>query len=386
MRTKTSILMYALIASVLIGFSNATPSLITCSGTGGIFTAAYAGGPNNTPGLAGQYSGAWNYAGMSSIILLIVTLDFGVMAVAYAIGMGFQIQSLTNFAKTEMLEGVFNVAILATIGFAVISVYPAMVFFLNVAQLNTAAPVIPASTGGIYVSLCNDISTNIINSGFNNWIGLTGTLFLANTLQSVNVLAIPNSYGYAYQPFAGLALLVQLLWDDQTAFFGTMFFGMFLVVMLFVIYYLFPIFLYVGLALRAFPWTRAAGGSFVAMFIAFYVIFPALMLPFVTNTSAIGVCNPPMSGSGYVNPLCNPGSFSGHSLKSILTFTFASNFNFGEVYYDDVVAFVDGFFTIGLNMFGLVIALLISYEIVEKIGSILGAPSMSAQRALSRIL
>ncbi len=380
MTINVSILRLAFLASMLVGLASAaSPSLITCTGPNGIFSAQY----------AGVLAGITSYTGLANIAILIVLVDFSIMSVAYAFGTAFQITNLINFAKTELLEGVFNVAILAAVGIAILSVYPAMAFFINIAQLSsTAPPPLPGNSLGIYSALCNDISVNIINPGFTNWIGLTITLFTANTLQSINILAIPNSYGYAYQPFAGLALLIQLLWDDQTAFFGTMFFGMFLVVLIFVIYYLFPLFLYTGIALRSFPWTRAAGGSFVALFIAFYIIFPALMLPFVSTTSTLGICAPPTGGSTYVNPLCNTGSFTVGSVRSILSFVnpFGHPFNFGEVYYADVTEFVSGFFQIGLNMFGLVIALLISYEIVEKIGSILGAPSMSAQRALSRIL
>ena len=83
------------------------------------------------------------------------------------------------------------------------------------------------------MALCQQISTNIIDNGFANWLGILLNLFIANTLQSLNVLVIPNSYGYAYEPAAGLAFLIQLLWDDQAAFFGTMFFGMFMIVLLF---------------------------------------------------------------------------------------------------------------------------------------------------------
>jgi hypothetical protein len=372
MRIDISILRYAFLISLLIGFASASfPSLINCYQ---IFK------PPPNP-YAGALANLTDYSGMANIVLLIVILDFSILSVAYAFGTAFQITNLTTFAQTELLEGVFNVIIFAAIGFGILSVYPAIAFFINVAQLGSSGPVaVPSSSLGIYTQLCSYISSNIINSGFTNWLGLIVNLYIANTMQSANLLAIPNSFGYAYQPFAGIALLIQLLWDDQAAFFGTMFFGMFLVSLLFIIYYLFPIFLYAGIALRSFPWTRAAGGSLVALFIAFYIVFPALMFPFLASTHpGPGICS-----AGAANPLCNPGSFAGNSISGLMSGL--SNFNFGVTYYLDIVDFVSGFFYVGLNMFGLVIALLISYEIVEKIGSILGAPSMNAQRALSRIL
>ena len=40
----------------------------------------------------------------------------------------------------------------------------------------------------------------------------------------------------------------------------------------------------------------------------------------------------------------------------------------------------------GVQIIGLIVALFISYEIVEKIGGLLGAPSLQPQRALGRVL
>lgn len=377
MKINISILRFVFLLSVLTGIASAG-SMINCNQ---IFSATY----------AGNLAKFTDFSGIAEICILIVMLDFSIVSVVYAFGAGFQIQNLTNFAKQELLEGVFNLIILVAVGGAVLAVYGGLSFFLNVAQYGTttygtATYVQPgATTHDIYVGLCNGIDSNVIWLGFSNWAYLTVNLFVANTLSFFNVLIIPNSWGYAYQPFGGTSLLITLLWDDQAAYFGTMFFGMFLVVLLFIIYYLFPIFLFTGLALRSFPWTRAAGGSLIAMFIAFYIVFPALMYPFVTGAPGSFICpQPAPPPPPATNPLCLPTSFKTAAVNSFLGLF--HNYNFGEQYYTDVTNFAGGFFGIGLDMFGLVIALLISYEMVEKIGSILGAPSMNAQRALSRIL
>lgn len=364
--------------SVLAGVANAG-SIINCNQ---IFSSTYAG-----PIATFLYgAGGNNFSGIADICILLVMLDFSIVSVIYAIGTGFNLNNLVNFSKTELVEGVFNLIILVAVGGTALAVYGAVVFFANVGQAGlttygTVAYVAPPATAqGMFVNLCTGIDSNIMWLGFTNWAWLVVNLFSANIYSSINVLVIPNSWGYAYQPFGGYSLLVQLLWDDQAAYFGAMFFGMFLVALLFVIYYLFPIFLFTGLALRSFPWTRAAGGSFIALFVAFYIIFPALMYPFVTGTSGEILCS-----TGHITLLCEGamGSFHSTALSSLVS---GFNENFGDQYYLDVTGFAGGWFGIGLAMFGLVIALLISYEIVEKLGSILGAPSISAQRALSRIL
>lgn len=383
MRLPTMLLMSVFLISALFGITNATAPfvLVNCQ-------TLFANGVSSYSGPIGAVT---DFTGIVNICIVLLLVDFSVLSIAYAIGSGFQIDTLTNFAKQEILEGVLNAAILVAIGLTVLSVYPAMNFMVNIAQLGqpnvgtltglSGQPI--ASSVDVYYALCSNIDLNIVSSGFTNWMQLIVNLYIANFLQSINILAIPNSYGYAYQPFAGVALLVQLLWDDQTAFFGTMFFGMFTIILLFVIYYLFPIFLYVGIALRSLPWTRAAGGSLIAMFIAFYIVFPALMLPFVVlSTSNTGtVCGGTNAGS----PLCHQASFLSDSIGGIIG-ALGNSFDLGQFYYTDVVGFVEGFWYIGINLFGLVVSLLISYELVEKIGGLLGSSSISAQRALSRVL
>lgn len=417
MRIAISILRYALLISLLVGVVSAA-NLINCDA---LFSPQY----------AGNLATLTDYTGMANITLMIVLLDFSIMSVLYAISMlvptsgqlyPFQTSNLQSFVKTELLEGVFNVIILVAVGFGALSVSGAIIFFVNVAQLGSSAPIMVPPGTGIYPLLCSYINTNIMNTGFTNWFSLIVNLYVANTMETFTVIFMPNSYGFAYQPFVGMTALVQLLWDDQSAFLGVMFFGAFLTILLFIIDFLFPIFLYVGLALRSFPWTRAAGGSMIAMFFAFYIVFPALMVPFLVLTHpGPGICGGGGNGSGLnpfdfndgwngpgiydnipgtafigtraqynaypaanENPLCSDSDFFGASKAAIVQYL--ANFNYGEVFVSDVVGFVNGFFFIGLNIFGLVIAILISYEIVEKLGSILGAPSMSAQRALSRIL
>ena len=372
------------------GTGVAGPGGLNLGGNGGLF-----GGGPNPGGYAGTFGTFTNFQGLISIAILIMVVMFGILSVAYAIGAAFQIQNLTNFAKQEMLEQVFNAAVIAIILVGIQSMAPFLTFFANLGITGTnyvSSTPVPAFAGNtqsstIFIDLCNAVNHNIIGPAFTNWFFLVIDLFWVNIFNSFTVNLMPNGLGVSAAPYGGLMLLVQLIWDDQSTYMGAMFFGIFLVVLLFFIYYLFPLFLYLGLALRSFPWTRAAGGSLMAMFIAFYIIFPGLLFPFVYivngqgSATSAGLCN----GSQYAsNPFCQPPTFAIESLKVV--FAQAFQLSFAQSYYNDVKAFVDGMIQVGLSIFGLVIALLIAYESVEKIGTILGAPSASAQRVLSRVL
>lgn len=389
MQTRNFVLAFAIFSLLLAGTISAatvTSPIIDCDqDNAGLFNSpAYVG-----TALYNLTSNNGAYGGFIPIAILIVLMMFSILSVVYALGTAFGIESMINFAKQEFLEGIFNLIILVAVGISMASVAGALNFFMYIASYGisntggTPTFTLPPTAEGVFAGLCNYIGVNIVDVGFKNWLGIVINLFVVNTLESLNILVIPNSFGFAAQPFGGLTLLIQLLWDDQLAYFGIMFFGMFLIVLLFIIYYLFPIFFYIGLALRSFPWTRAAGGSFIGLFIAFYIIFPALMYPFLAiGTPGAGFCSTGSSLSG--SSLCMPGNFITGSLTDLLSSLV--NFNYGEAYYTDVTSFVVGFFYVGLNIFGLIIALLISYELIEKIGTILGAPSLNAQRALSRVL
>ena len=363
-------LLVALFALIAIVHAAGSVALLNCNQ---IFSSKY----------AGPLAGLTDYSGMVSICIAIIMLDFSILSVVYALGTAFNINNMTTFARTELLEAVFNVIILTAVGVSTLSVLPAMQFFIEIVKyFIPSVPAIAASGPvSVFSGLCSYINLNIVTAGFENWLSLVGKLLISNILQSVNFIVMPNSWGYAYMPFGGIPPYIQVLWDDQAAFFGTMFFGMFLIAMHFIINYLFPIFLYVGLALRSFPWTRAAGGSLIALFIAFYIIFPALMFPFLAvSTPGPGICH-----SGSTDPLCTTGiNLLGGNLLTF--FSDIVTTNLGEMYYLEMTEFVSQFFYIGLNILGLVIALLVAYEMVEKIGGLLGTTSLNAQRAFGRVL
>ncbi len=337
------------------------------------------------------------YGAIVSVTLLVILMVFMVLGLVYAIGYAFQVQTLLTFAKTEFLESFVNLVILAIVGGGIAFAASPAYFFANLASLSTGTS-IPSSLSayGLYTTICSNVQTNIILAGLENWFGIFLNLYITNIFATgsppaggLTIHLMPNDFGVAFVPFQGMALVTTLLWDAQTTYFGTMFLGMFIIVLLMIVYFLFPLLFYVGIALRSFPWTRAAGGSLIALFIAFYIIFPSLIYPFsvripsVTNAGAgQGFCSNPSTPSS-MQILCNTNSFLTASPSDYIGLM---SFNFGDVYYADTFSFIEGIEFSGLNLVGLIIALLISYELVEKIGSLLGAPSVQGSRALSRIL
>ena len=336
------------------------------------------------------------YGSIVNIALLIILMVFLVLGVAYAFGYAFHIDSLITFAKTELLEGFGNLIIIAVVGGGISFAIGAVYFFANFAALGSGGGITPsASSYGLYTTICANVQNNIILSGLSNWFGIFVNLYITNFFATgsppaggLTIHLMPNNFGVAFVPFQGLALVTTLLWDAQTTYFGAMFLGMFIIVLLFMVYFLFPLFFYAGIVLRSFPWTRPAGGSLIALFVAFYIIFPALIYPFsVTNPASDahigqGFCsNPQIPKSMHV--LCSTQGFLSTSFGKYINLV---TFNFGAIYYDDVYSFIEGIEFTGLNLVGLIIALLVSYELIEKIGNLLGSPSLQGSRALSRIL
>ena len=399
-KTAISILLFAIILSTTVSAASSAPQpIVDC-------TSIFSSGPQN-PYLP-VLSGITGYGHIVSVALLVVLMMLLVLGVAYALGFAFHIDALMNFSRTEMLEAFGNILIIAAVGTGMHLVPAAIHFFTGLAALNTGSSTAStSSTSAFYINLCSNFQDNMIIAGLENWVGIFLNLYITNFFATgsppnggLTIHLMPNSFGIAFVPFQGMSLVTTLLWDAQLTYFGSMFMGMFLIILLFIIYFLFPIFLYVGIALRSFPWTRPAGGSFIALFIAFYIVFPALIYPF----SVVGPASDPAMGKGFCSQ--NFNSASGTSQPSQLpqsmqilcdgSSSFLTNswskylnlitFNFGDLYYDDVYSFVIGVEFTGINMVGLIIAMLISYEMVEKLGNILGAPSVQGSRALGRLL
>lgn len=386
-----SIALLSLIIGVTLSQSTSSSSLNPIVSCPDLFATS---GNQYLPALAG-ITGYGSIVGIAGLIILVVLMISGV---AYALGFSFHSDTLLNFSRTEILEAAGNLVILAVVGGAMAFAAAPMIFFANLAGLQAGtSSAIPSNVHSLYVNLCENTQNNIVLSGLSNWFGVFLNLYVSNFLAvgappegGFTLHLMPNGYGIAFSPFQGISVVTALLWDEQMTYFGAMFMGMFIIVFLFMIYFLFPIFFYVGIALRCFPWTRAAGGSFIALFIAFYIIFPSLMYPFVVSNVVNSVVNP-NAGQGFCNSSQFSGQFgslcdTGGLLSSLSKYTDLFNLQFGSLFYAQIYGFVNGIEQVGISLVGLIISMLISYELVEKLGNMLGSPSLQGSRLLGRIL
>ena len=212
--------------------------------------------------------------GLTVVIMLVMIL---IMAGLYMVAQVIKLPSLENFVKVELAE-VFLTGIIIAIFFGG--------FFA--AAFVAIGPTPSAATGtnptlyfqgpgrSVFVGDCEMIgatSTALILPIFTS-----GTIsFAINLVDSMRLKITPGGFGFTDSPFQGLAMLTTSL-DELGGILAT-FFAALLALNFFLglIYSLFPIFLYLGIVFRAFPWTRAAGGIFIAVFIGFYIVFPLMI-------------------------------------------------------------------------------------------------------------
>lgn len=319
---------------------------------------------------------ASSYNSLITASVLIVVAVMMMLGIAYAFGTAFGIQSLKNFTKTEVVESLFNIFVIACIAGSLVLVYGISGFFTNISQLAASNPSTASAppTSSLLPALCINYMSSGVGTAINGFIDLLGPYFVVNTASNIIVEYMPNGFGeeiapfedgwYPYIQFLGLEFDIFLMVGGIMAGVG---------LLMYAIYFLFPVFLYAGILLRSFPWTRAAGGSMLALFISFYIIFPAILYAFSVQYFA----NPaPLSA-------CSAPTLSLASIASIALFGSCVTEN---AVFSEMTTFISEISYTLLQLFGIVIALLISFDLIEKFGAILGAPSVQAKSLLSKVV
>ncbi|HUB92420.1 MAG TPA: hypothetical protein VL945_00500 [Candidatus Saccharimonadales bacterium] len=365
------------------------------------------------------------FQSVADLALLIVLMVLVVISAVYGIGRGFGINKLVDFAKTEYVESFFNLLMILVIigGLATVGGFAA--FFSNLANLGGVSQTGGIGTGNVktlYTSIC----TNVLDGQILPLLGVfVGTLIIQPLYDIATSLVISVNFGpsianyapsFTITPLGGLALFYQLILFEESPVFIIVILGVATIFMFYVIYFLFPIFLYAGILFRSFPWTRAAGGSFLALFISFYIIFPALYFPFsalavVPQTDATAsnagsfACTMAATSDiaadviGFVAGNCQgqnlPTSQSTWAFltQSILSKAWSflnavfSDFTGGGTpfinnldVYVEVVAIAIG------KLIGLGISFVISFDLLEALGDLLGSPSLQSNRLFERII
>lgn len=376
--------LFAVLAILLIGELHAQSvnlpsgqSVFSCTT---IFSNSVNGQPLVSPAIA-TYS---SYTGLISVALLVVLAMFMVMAVIYAIGMASRWDMLMNFAKREYLEGFVTILIILSIA-AGIAAFNGAETSIGSIFSTTSGTTVPGTFQTLYTSLCNNIFNKMVIPGFLMILWTDVNKLMVSLISSFTLKFEPGGMGISVAPFAGFSSLNQLIWVESGIATFMVAGGGLVIVLLFVIYYLFPIFLFLGVALRAFPWTRAAGGAFIALFIAFYILFPAIMYPFTISYSSTS--NP----SSSIAAICKSGTSTcpsgvGLALGSFTQYLGVINLDLGYSEYTNLLYFSQIFIYIVLDFMGLVIALLISYDTLTIFGKLLGSDSVKGDSIFEKVL
>lgn len=325
--------------------------------------------------------GTSSYAGsVAAIAFLVVLVVLVIIGIAYAIGYAFGIGSLLKFVKSEAVESFFNLIIIAFVAFGIGFAGPAIQFLSALGGITLQSGGAAPSAGNaqqLYTTLCNYYVHDGVVMLIDNSITLTLTYIVVSALQGLFVSLSPNYFGVTYSPFYGASMLLNVLNVQMETY---TFFAAILVAMamlLALIYFLFPFFLYAGVLLRAFPWTRAAGGSLIALFIAFYIVFPALLYPFaIYMSSSITTASQSLYS---INP------FSSLQTSIAAIFGYVS----GSTLVSEVMGpggFAQNVGMLALQVIGIFVAFLVSFDLLEVLGDLLGSPSLQPNKLFSKVI
>lgn len=362
-----------------------------------------------------------NVSVLVQVSFVVVFLVLVVLGIVYAIGYGFGIDSLKAFVRTEYIESFFNLILIVFIAGGLGFAGSAISFLSSVAGIGSTSTSVN-SVYDAYFAICTNYLTNGAGTILGYAAQISTEITILDIFKGTLVQAAPGDFGFGGLLFSGLQP-VDNIYDIQAGFYMAMA-GMFIgiPVLLWIIYNLFPWFLYTGVLLRAFPWTRAAGGSFIALFIAFYIVFPAIILPFseygvsgnggaiscsaggalpscsagtpscsngatpscvATTPTCVGGGSPPTCQNwdthDQINSISNMVGFS----PSLITGTLGVFFGGA---YDEVKSFSATASAFAVQILGVVIALLISLDIVEVLGDLLGAPSMHTRDLFRKVI
>ncbi|MCL4365115.1 MAG: hypothetical protein M1569_01185 [Candidatus Marsarchaeota archaeon] len=393
MKTPALLLLVAVLAAPMLHASSTSLNIINCKN---LFNGISSLGATHatTIYLVNQnlVSIAGNPAGFLGVSLLIVLAVLTILGLVFAAGIAFHIETLMQYARSELFEVFISLLLITLVVGGTPAFDGAISTLANFGSATAGAAPTAAITNArnVNIEACDNIQNNIMNAGLTNFAGLFAALIFNNIIVSFTVQVQPNGLGFTFAPFAGDSLITQLLYDEQMIFFGSIMFGTFLIMLLFLIYFLFPIFFYVGIVLRSFPWTRAAGGSLIALFVSFWIVFPALMYSFSAVTAPVSTSTCP-TGYGLPTSTSTSGCLQFPKYTSFFSVSqFESLFpnlaNMGGQYESNLDSFAQSIGYTAVQIVGLLISLFISYEMVEKLGGLLGAPSMQSQRMLSKVL
>lgn len=350
-------------AALLIGVGSLSPM----AQPSGQFCSLVIPPTANTP--LGNYSSLSGMLGLTLLIMLAMAMVAGVV---YMIGRATGFKRLVNFSMQEVGE----IAVTVIVVMLFVGTFTAATSF--------TPPAFAASAGAynynLFLNDCNSLSSPAIEL-FSYYVDLAIAQDVQSLVSSFSIKIMPYQFGVSFSPFAGLSTANAPIGTLLSALGAMSGFLVSISVLLGVFYAILPLFLFVGIILRTLPWTRAAGGSFLAMFMAFYIVFPILlsfMLGAAPLTGPGGI--PQIDVGGIAGSLSNLGGSPGAAfalVSSILTVLDPL-----QLTQSLILIFAADFYVI----FCIIFAFIISFDFMESVGRVLGAPSLASANTLKRLL
>lgn len=201
-----------------------------------------------------------SWAEWYGITFAVISVMFGLVALAYMIGVGFHLPKLQAWAKDELYQAIASgllavllLSFIASIDATMVSIYGADPF-----------------------GIASNYLTMLTTSMMEFFIAIVEMDTFFGILQSLVFKAMPTQTGFNINPFVGLAPVTSMLSLGMEAVLGGI--GLLLGQSSFLSFIKtqFQILLPIGIALRAFPFSRPAGGAIIAVFLGFYIFYPFL--------------------------------------------------------------------------------------------------------------
>lgn len=324
----------------------------------------------------------------------ILAVMFAIVAFLYAIGRAFGFGRLVQTARSELGEIVITAIVVAVF----VGTFSLASTATNTNSLFTAP--VGNANNNVFVADCSALLGTVQNNLELPYVGLNVDQNIIAAIQSLKISLIFNDWGFSFSPFTGLAIIGNILTTlmGATAAFILLMVGA--AVLLGLLYMLMPLFLFVGIVLRSMPWTRAAGGAFLGMFAALYIMFPFLlyaMLSVYPSGSIPVSCPLPLATGSQQQCLSIDQSYSiNNILGSIqqntgLTITSGSFAGIAQFFQSLGYGMITGFITAVVDpvlymVFAVAIALFVSFDFMEGMGDLLGAPALDSANVLRKVI
>ncbi len=304
------------------------------------------------------------------ISFLIMALFVTIVGIAYGIGYAFGINKLRDFSKKEFGEIIITI-------------------FIIIAVLGTGSIINSFEGGGsVFQSTCTSLSATSVGAipTIVVFYALTRVVEIIENIKiGINMdIGVPSilpagirvAAKISLEPFVGLTVFNKVFSMGLNVVVIMLVLVIMIIIALSLIHSLFPIFLLAGIVLRTIPWTRAAGGALIGIFIGFYIFFPAVLNAFLGINSVSG------STANIVNPSITSNLASTiTSSSTFLTSLFTSTQSSGGLS-AGIIEDVAGIAVAPLvyAFIAIIISLILSFDFAETLADYLGAPSFTTDK------